>query len=67
MKLYETYTEGERSVSFEVARADLASMVGTATESVIRVLSEFKKDGLIEVNGSEIVIVDPDKISSIKF
>jgi len=67
MKLYETYQKDESQVSFEVARADLASMVGTATESVIRVLSEFKKEGLIEVNGSEILVVSPDKIRSIKF
>jgi len=67
MKLYETYSEGKEIVSFEIARADLASMVGTATESVIRVLSEFKKEGLIEVNGSEIVIVEAQKIKDIKF
>ncbi len=70
MKLYETYADEkaeEGIVSFEVARADLASMVGTATESVIRVLSEFKKDGYIEVNGSTIGIKEPEKIKSIKF
>lgn len=67
MRLYETYSEGEEEVSFEVARADLASMVGTATESVIRVLSEFKKDNLIEVSGSEIKIKEPEKLRQIKF
>lgn len=69
MKLFETYAEGKenKEVSFEVARADLASMVGTATESVIRVLSEFKKDGFIEVNGSLIAIKEPEKIKGIRF
>ena len=67
MKLYETYTNGTKQVSFEVARADLASMVGTATESVIRVLSEFKKDGYIEINGSNISIVEAEKLKAIKY
>ncbi|MBC6427371.1 MAG: response regulator [Ekhidna sp.] len=67
MKLYHTYSNGEEKVSFEVARADLASMVGTATESAIRVLSEFKKDGFIEVNGSVISIKEPEKLKSVKY
>lgn len=67
MKLHETYaSEGEEN-SFEVARADLASMVGTATESVIRVLSEFKKDGYIQVKGSIISIAEPEKLKAIKY
>lgn len=33
-------------------------MVGTATESVIRLLSEFNKDGLIELDGKKIRIKD---------
>ena len=68
IKLYETYKVNENEIiRIDVARADLASMVGTATESVIRVLSEFKKDGLIEVSGSEIKIVEPEKLRSIKY
>jgi CRP/FNR family transcriptional regulator len=33
-------------------------MVGTATESVIRLLSEFKKDNLIELEGKRIIVKD---------
>lgn len=67
MKLYGTYSEGTGPAKFEVSRADLASMVGTATESVIRMLSEFKKDGYIKIEGSTIHILDPDKLSAIRF
>ena len=67
IKLYETYSNDGETDSFEVARADLASMVGTATESVIRVLSEFKKDKLIEVNGSIISVKEPKKLKAIKY
>ncbi len=67
MKLYETYKSAGGSVKIEVSRADLASMVGTATESVIRMLSEFKKDGFISIEGSTIHILEPEKIASIRF
>lgn len=67
MKLYETYHKEVREVTFDISRADLAGMVGTATESVIRILSEFKKDHWIEINGSSISILDPDKISGVKY
>ncbi len=68
MKLYNTYQEKSGdTVTFEVTRADLASMVGTATESVIRILSEFKKDGLIKIEGGTIQILEPDELSTIRY
>jgi len=67
MKLYETYHKGAEKVTFEIARADLASMVGTATESVIRVLSEFKKEESIEVKGGSITVLKPDEIRKIRY
>jgi len=39
-------------------REEIAGIVGTATESVIRLLSEFKKDNLIEFEGKKIIIKD---------
>lgn len=67
MKLYGTYSEGKGPAKFEVSRADLASMVGTATESVIRMLSEFKKDGYIKIEGSTIHVMEPEKLAGIRF
>ena len=60
-KLHQTYSKGDGITSFDISRADLASMVGTATESVIRILSEFKKDKWIEISGSSITILEPEK------
>lgn len=40
-----------------IARNDLASVAGIATESLIRTLSGFKKDGLIEIEGRNIRIL----------
>ncbi|WP_420318548.1 response regulator [Ekhidna sp.] len=67
IKLYETYSNDGEKVTVDVSRADLAGMVGTATESVIRILSEFRKDQWIEINGSAITILEPEKISGVKF
>ncbi|HOO85463.1 MAG: Crp/Fnr family transcriptional regulator [Prolixibacteraceae bacterium] len=41
-----------------LTREELANMVGTATESVIRLLSEFKQDGLIDLKGRKIRFID---------
>ena len=43
-----------------LSREEIASLIGTATESVIRLLSEFKKDKLIELKGKKIIILDKD-------
>lgn len=48
-KLYLKYKEGlAERVEVTVTRDELASMVGTATESVIRILSEFKKTSTLK-------------------
>ena len=41
-----------------LSREDYASIVGTATESAIRILSQFKKQGLISTKGKQIKIED---------
>lgn len=45
-------------LQISLTREELANIVGTATESVIRLLSEFKQDHLIELNGRKIRILD---------
>ena len=41
-----------------LTREDLANIVGTATETVIRLLSEFKEDKLLETEGRKISLLD---------
>ncbi|GHN00300.1 hypothetical protein WSM22_17890 [Cytophagales bacterium WSM2-2] len=48
-----------------VSRDDLAKIVGTAAESVIRVLSDFKDEKLIEVEGGKIKIIQPAKLEKV--
>ncbi|EDP94626.1 response regulator [Kordia algicida OT-1] len=42
----------------KISRNDLASVAGIATETLIRTLSRFKKEGIIEIEGRNIKIVD---------
>ena len=57
--------KGGTTTSLVITRDDLANLVGTATETVIRCLSEFKQDDFIEVNGREIVILDPKGLEQV--
>jgi CRP-like cAMP-binding protein len=49
-----------------LSREDYASVVGTATESAIRVLSQFKKDGLISTSGKQIKLEDLEGLMRIE-
>ena len=49
----------------QISRDDLAKMVGTAPESVIRVLSDFKDEKLIEIDGGKIKITQPGKLEKV--
>lgn len=68
LKLNEKYNPThEPGFSMSISRDDLAAIVGTATESVIRTLSEFKSDGYINIKGSNITILAPDKLKNFRF
>ncbi|PLX13582.1 MAG: Crp/Fnr family transcriptional regulator [Marinilabiliales bacterium] len=59
LSLKETFDLDEDNVlQISLTREELANIVGTATESVIRLLSEFKQDKLIDLNGRKIKILD---------
>jgi CRP-like cAMP-binding protein len=51
-------TDNDEYLSIVLSREDYASIVGTATESAIRILSQFKKEGLISTSGKRIKIKD---------
>jgi CRP-like cAMP-binding protein len=48
----------DNSLKIQLSRDEIASMIGTATESCIRLLSDFNKLGLIELVGKKITIKD---------
>src|SRR5688572_22374424 len=51
--------------NIQISRDDLAKMVGTASESVIRVLSDFKDEGLIEIEGGKIRIKSEPRLEKV--
>lgn len=57
--------DNENFLQISLTREELANIVGTATESVIRLLSEFKQDRLIELHGRRIKILDEAKLIKI--
>lgn len=67
VKLSDKYKkESDPKFSMNISREDLANLVGTATETVIRTLSDFKEEKFIEVSGSNITITNYEKLSKLK-
>ncbi len=55
--------EDERvRLDIKLTREEIASMVGTASETVIRFITEFKDEGLIEQEGKTIYIINQNKL-----
>jgi CRP-like cAMP-binding protein len=52
-------------VEINMSRDDLASLVGTARENVVRILSEFKESGILETKGRKIIVQDVGKLIQI--
>ncbi|MBU3660251.1 MAG: Crp/Fnr family transcriptional regulator [Flavobacteriales bacterium] len=48
-----------------LSREDMANFVGTATETLIRLLKDFKEEGIIEVHTRKLTILNLDKLVSI--
>lgn len=60
--------DDQQYLNISLTREELANIVGTATESVIRLLSEFKSDKMVELNGRKIRIMNVkalEKISNV--
>lgn len=58
--------ETDKEFSISISREDLANIVGTATESLIRTLSDFKGDKILEIKGSNITIKDVERLKKLK-
>ena len=53
------------SLKIQLSREEIAGMIGTATESCIRLLSEFNKLGIIELSGKKIILKDKIQLKRI--
>ncbi len=65
--LKETFGINEEGfLSIVLTREELSSVIGTATESAIRLLSEFKKNGVIGLEGKKVKILDEAELHKIQ-
>ena len=58
--------QDSQKLLFTCSRDDLASLAGTAKETVIRTLSDFKSENILELEGSQIQILDLSKLESMQ-
>jgi CRP/FNR family transcriptional regulator, polysaccharide utilization system transcription regulator len=57
---------GEDKPTFAFSREDLANIAGTSTESGIRALSDFKDEGLVDLKGSTITLLNVPKLERMR-
>ncbi len=53
------------TLEIRLSREELAELVGTAPETVIRLLSRFRRERLVATKGSEITILKPDRLGKL--
>lgn len=63
--LSKIYNGDNKNSFFSISREDLGNLVGTAKETAIRLLSEFKEEKIIITQGSKIKILDAKKLLKI--
>lgn len=66
LMLQQRYAREGENLNMALAREDLAGMAGTSTETAVRTLSDFKEEGLIAVHGSQVTILDTEKLARMK-
>ena len=58
-------TDPEGFIRISLTREEIANLIGTATESAIRLISEFKQDDYIVVEGRNIKILNHEKLKKL--
>jgi len=62
---YKVNFQPDMPVEINMSRNDLASLVGTARENVVRILSEFKESQILDTKGRKIIVYDVNKLIAI--
>ncbi len=65
--IHTKFNTGGESNPIEISRDDIAHYVGTATESLIRTLSDFKSEKLISIKEGKIIINDIEKLKHLLY
>ncbi|MEM1124377.1 MAG: helix-turn-helix domain-containing protein, partial [Bacteroidota bacterium] len=59
--------KSNNQTSIKINREDLASMTGTAKETVTRTLSEFREDRLIDIEGGRIQLLNSKALEDLPY
>lgn len=65
--IHSKFNTGNENKPIEISRDDIAHYVGTATESLIRTLSDFKAEKLIEIKEGKINISNIEKLKNLLY
>ena len=66
LRVHDRFADKEADdLGVRISREDLASIVGTATESLIRCLTDLKSEGLIDTQGRDIHIVNKARLEKL--
>jgi CheY-like chemotaxis protein/CRP-like cAMP-binding protein len=65
--IHEKFYAGSTGSTLQFSRDDIAQYVGTATESLIRMLSDFKNEKLIDIKSGKISITDLEKLKHLPY
>lgn len=63
--LYNKYHDGEEKFQINITRDNLATIAGTAIESLIRTLGDFKQEKLIDIKDGTITILNKKKLQNV--
>jgi CRP-like cAMP-binding protein len=65
--MFEKFKREGNSNTISISRENLAQATGIATESLIRTLSDFKSEKLIDLQGSTITLLNEDKLRNLPY
>ena len=65
IKLQQKYQAADENFVIDISRESLATIAGTATESLIRTLSDFKSEKMIDIQNGAIKILDGKKLATL--
>ncbi|MER3470485.1 MAG: transcriptional regulator [Chitinophagaceae bacterium] len=65
--IHEKFNANNSAAIIEFSRENIAQYVGTATESLIRTLSDFKSEKLIDIKNGKITIINLDKLKHLLY
>ena len=67
VEIHDKFNPGKTNAPLEISREDMAHYIGTATESLIRTISDFKSEKLIEIREGKIIITDLERLKNLLY